>query len=137
MAKLKKILVPVDGSECSLRALQHAAQQPAVQLLIVNVQPAIASSRVVSKQMIAEHQAKHAAEALKPATALLKRLKVTAQMHTFIGDPATALTQFAKKQRVAGIVMGNRGHGRVASLLVGSVALKVIQLAECPVTLVK
>lgn len=35
------------------------------------------------------------------------------------------------------IIMGTRGRGRVAALVLGSVALKVVQLARIPVTLVK
>jgi len=35
------------------------------------------------------------------------------------------------------IVMGNRGHSAIKGLFLGSVALKVVQLAEMPVTLVK
>jgi nucleotide-binding universal stress UspA family protein len=137
MAKVKKILVPVDGSECSLRALKHAAQDSDAMLLVLHVQPAMPSSRTVTKQMIAEHQARHAAEALQPAQALITRLKVNADTYTAVGDPAAVIASFAKKHRCSALVMGNRGHGKLAGLLLGSVALKVIQLAECPVTLVK
>lgn len=35
------------------------------------------------------------------------------------------------------IIMGTRGRGRMASFVLGSVALRVIQLASVPVTLVK
>jgi nucleotide-binding universal stress UspA family protein len=43
----------------------------------------------------------------------------------------------AEEQRVDGIVMGTRGLGPVKGLVLGSVANKVIHLAEVPVTLVK
>jgi nucleotide-binding universal stress UspA family protein len=137
MAKMKKILVPVDGSDCSLRALKHAAQDSDATLLVLHVQPAMPSSRAVTKQMIADHQARHAAAALQPAQALIKRLKANVETYTGVGDPATVIASFAKKHRCSAIVMGNRGHGRLAGLLLGSVAAKVIYLAECPLTLVK
>ena len=87
--------------------------------------------------MIAEHQRRSADEALGPARALLKRLKVNARTHMAIGEPAATIVAFAKKHRCSAIVMGSRGQGQVAGLMLGSVAAKVIYLAKCPVTVVK
>jgi nucleotide-binding universal stress UspA family protein len=132
-----KFLVPMDGSECALRALKFAAKSRDATLHVLNVQPSLPSSRFVSKKMIAEHQERGAQEALAPARALLKRLKVNASVHTAIGDPAATIAEFAKKHRCTAIVMGSRGQGRIAGLVLGSVAAKVIHLASCPVTVVK
>jgi nucleotide-binding universal stress UspA family protein len=130
-------LIPMDGSDSALRALKYAAKTQHASLLVLNVQPNLPSSRFVSKKMIADHQERHADEALAPARALLKRLKVDASLHTAIGEPAASIVAFAKKHRCAAIVMGNRGQGRIAGLVLGSVAAKVIHLASCPVTVVK
>jgi nucleotide-binding universal stress UspA family protein len=40
-------------------------------------------------------------------------------------------------ERAESIVMGTRGLGAMAGLVLGSVAMKVVQLARIPVTLVK
>ena len=133
----RRLLVPMDGSDCALRALTFAAKTPHATLHVLNVQPGLPSSRFVSKRMIADHQDRSAQEALAPAHALIKRLKATASVHTAIGDPATTIVAFAKKHRCAAIVMGSRGKGRIAGLMLGSVAAKVINLARCPVTVVK
>jgi nucleotide-binding universal stress UspA family protein len=87
--------------------------------------------------MIAEHQRRSADEALAPARALLKRLKIAARIYTAIGEPAATIVAFAKKNRCSAIVMGSRGQGRIAGVMLGSVAAKVIYLATCPVTVVK
>ncbi len=133
----KKIVVAMDGSESAIRALKFAAKTFDAVLLVLNVQPGIASSRFVTKSMIAEHQRRGADDALAPARALIKRSKIEARTHTAIGEPATMIVAFAKKHRCFGIVMGSRGQGRIAGLMLGSVATKVIYLATCPVTLVK
>jgi len=133
----KKLLIPMDGSEAATRALKFAAKIPDALLLVLNVQPAIRASRFVSKAMIAEHQRRGADAGLAPARALINRSKIEARLYTEIGDPATAIVAFAKKQRCFAIVMGNRGQGQLAGLMLGSVAHKVIYLASCPVTLVK
>lgn len=52
------------------------------------------------------------------------------------GDPAEQIISFAKDGRADLIVLGSRGHGRLAGLLLGSVAQKVVALAPCPVLVV-
>ena len=133
----KKLLIPVDGSEAATRALKFAAKIPDALLLVLNVQPAIRASRFVSKAMIAEHQKRGADAALAPVRSLIKRSKIEARLYTAIGDPAAAIVAFAKTQRCFAIVMGNRGQGQLAGLMLGSVAHKVIYLAGCPVAIVK
>src|SRR3981189_1517415 len=50
-----------------------------------------------------------------------------------LGDPAREITDFARKQRVDLIMMPTHGYGPFRSLLLGSVAAKVLHDAECPV----
>ncbi|MEZ5833971.1 MAG: universal stress protein [Dongiaceae bacterium] len=47
------------------------------------------------------------------------------------GDPASCILEAARKNHAGFIVMGKRGLGRLAGLLVGSVSQKVSALAEC------
>ncbi|WP_414703786.1 universal stress protein [Povalibacter sp.] len=68
----RTILVPVDGSECSKRALEYAEKRTSsagASLLVLNVQPVLPPSRFVSRAMVAEHQKRCADEALKSARA--------------------------------------------------------------------
>jgi nucleotide-binding universal stress UspA family protein len=132
-----KILIPMDGSGCALRALKWAAKAHAAELLVLNVQAALPHSQFVSKDMIAEHQERCAGEALARARAFIQRGKLKAQTLSAIGDPAVTILEFAKKHRCAAIVMGSRGQGSLKKLVLGSVAAKVIHAAACPVTVVK
>ena len=133
----KKLLVPIDGSGPALRALKFAASTPDAVVIVLNVQPPMPSSRFVSKAMIAKHQRRSADEALASARPLIKRLKLDGRTYTAVGDPAATIVAYAKKHRCRAIVMGSRGQGLIAGALLGSVAAKVIYLAECPVTVVK
>jgi len=132
----KKLLVPMDGSSSALNALKWAAKEGDA-VFILNVQPAMPSSRFVSKAMIAEHQQRNADKALAPARAMIKRRKIEAKVFVAIGDPAPEIVAFATKQRCSAIVMGSRGRGQLAGLILGSIATNVIYLAKCPVTIVK
>ena len=140
MAK-NKILVPVDGSACSISALEYAARrravEPGTEILVANVQPSLRPSRTLTRALIAEHQQRSAAEALEPVYKALKRLKLEAACHTLIGDPAETIVAFAKKKKCTEIAMGNNGRGAISGWVMGSVARKVVFLATVPVVLVK
>jgi nucleotide-binding universal stress UspA family protein len=54
-----------------------------------------------------------------------------------MGDPAEEIIAAAKSRRADLVVVGSRGYGRLAGLLVGSVAQKVVSLAPCPIVVVR
>jgi nucleotide-binding universal stress UspA family protein len=137
----RRILVPVDGSACSIHALEYAARRQrssdGLEILVLNVQASIRPSRTLSRGLIAEHQSRNAEAALKPTLAAIKRLGLDVTPQTQIGNPAEVIVAFARHRKCGEIVMGNSGLGGVAGLLLGSVARKVIFLARIPVVLVK
>jgi nucleotide-binding universal stress UspA family protein len=53
------------------------------------------------------------------------------------GDPAQEIIAAAGDHQADLIVVGSRGHGRLAGLLLGSVAQKVVSLDPCPVVVVR
>jgi nucleotide-binding universal stress UspA family protein len=138
---VKKVLIPVDGSPSSLRALKFAARKysrsGSTTLLVLTVQERLPASRRVPRAMIAEHQSRLAEAALKPAREVLKDFDVDVDCYSRIGDPATTIVSFATRTRCSEIVMGTRGRGRVSGLVMGSVAMKVVHLSKIPVMLVK
>lgn len=50
-------------------------------------------------------------------------------------DPRTALAELSESAHR--LVVGSRGHGTVASLLLGSVGLSLVRCAKCPVVVVR
>lgn len=60
----------------------------------------------------------------------------TIQMKTAWGDPAEAIIEAVRREHADAIVVGRRGRGQLAGLLLGSVSLKVASLAPCTVIVV-
>ena len=103
----------------------------------MNVQPPMPPSRFVTRAMIDDHHLRESRAALKGAKALAKRLKVTVDWQVRTGAPAATIAKYAKERGCKEIVMGTRGLGRLPGFVLGSTAMRVVQLAEGPVTLVK
>ena len=136
------ILVPVDGSAAALRALEYAGERKRgaageLSIIVLNVQIPLPPSRYVTRAMVNEHHKRMANQALRPARALARRQKFEVRFCVRQGEPAETIIRFAKKMKCGEIIMGTRGRGHMAALVLGSVALKVVQLAKIPVTLVK
>ncbi len=139
MARANNILVAIDGSDNALRAVKHAASslQPGAKLRLLYVQAPVPRSRAVSQALIDEHYQRQEEQAVKKVKAYLTRAKIDADIEVLIGDPAPSIVEYARRKKCHQIVMGNRGHGALAGIFLGSVAMKVVQLSEIPVTLVK
>jgi nucleotide-binding universal stress UspA family protein len=131
------ILVPVDGSPASLRALDYAiAHYPEASFVLLTVQNVeIASELMYSDWQELLEQA--AAKALKEATAKSEAASVRFETFLRMGAIAETIAQVAREKSIDHIVMGARGLGSIQGLLLGSVATKVIHLAEVPITLIK
>ena len=57
--------------------------------------------------------------------------------HISVGDSGEVIAHFVKEKEIQQVVMGTRGLGSVANMLLGSVANKVLHLVNVPVLLVK
>ena len=86
------------------------------------------SSREASALMVADLQ-----ETLQAAAAPLKAPGRMVDTRVVRGRPASALLQEAQALQPDLIVIGSRGHGPLATVLVGSVSTEVVDHAPCPV----
>ncbi len=141
MARSYAVLVPVDGSAGSLRALAVACQrvrgQADATVIALNVQDPMPPSRFSPLAAIREHHERMSAEVFRKVERTAKREKVSVKHVMVVGLAAEAIIAQAARLRVTEIVMGTRGMGRVKGLFMGSVAMKVVQMSKVPVTLVK
>lgn len=138
----KRILLAVDGSDHAMRAAKVASEMAhcvkADELRVVvaydpippylgepNLQGAI-NARLDDAQEILQ----------KAVTALGD---VSGEIHTELieGDSAEAIIEVAKTRKSEVIVMGSRGLGRLAGLVLGSTSQKVVSHAPCPVLIVR
>lgn len=144
---MKKILVPFDGSETALRALEFAAgigKPFGSEIMVVNVIVPYDYTKVPPrKPKNAIEEAEMAAKEPDPtpldiAKGILDKLGCTTASYRLIVDidPAERILEYAKTAEADMIVLGNRGMGMLAELLMGSVSMKISQYAECPVVIV-
>ena len=143
---LSKILIPVDGSPASLRAVDFAiemvAQDPSTSLVLLHVQNTRAielagASEAMDTEWLREAGSRASAKALKDAIGKCEHAGVASETLVRTGQIAEAVGQVAREENVKHIVMGTRGLGGIQGLLLGSVAMQVIHLAEVPITLIK
>lgn len=140
---MRKILVPVDGSPVAERAVAFAAEQARragdTKLVLLNVQQNLEHWR--KRGLLDDHDIRelraHGESEAASARALLDKAGALYDFEIVFGHPAEVIVRVAREQHCEAIFMGTRGLGDVESLLLGSTAYKVIQLAQVPVTLVK
>ena len=141
---MSTILLPVDGSENSVRAVQRAIEiskeAGGAKLLLVTAFPPIVSGNVkrfFSPEDIQAYYQEEGQKALAPAKALLDKEGIAYESEVLVGPVAQSIADYAKKNQVDTIVMGTRGLGTVTVMLLGSVTTKVLSLVDIPVLLVK
>lgn len=144
----KKILVPADGSQGSMKALEMAvALQKAhgSELLILTVFRHH-SLLEASMSMVRPEQPENMDDIMRGyAKEVAESCKKYAQgegcepVRAFVknGHPSRVITKFAKEKEIDLIVLGSRGLGDIEGFLLGSVSHKVTSLAHCPVMVVK
>jgi nucleotide-binding universal stress UspA family protein len=140
-----KILLPTDGSENALRAVHYAVSlardhgSGAVHLVTVLPDPMRYGEIAVyvDRNKLERMQREQAAALLRPAEDLLRAAGVSYEREPLTGDVAPEIVRRAEELGCRVIVMGTRGMGALANLMLGSVATKVVHLTKLPVTLIK
>jgi nucleotide-binding universal stress UspA family protein len=141
-----KILVPVDGSPASIRAVKLAVDEvkalPEASLVLVNVQnfSGLAlpeGAEIMPSAWIQQEEQRAASEALKEAVTACREAGIGYVTRTERGGVAATIDRVAREEHVQHIFMGTRGLGGVRGLLLGSVATQLLHLVDLPVTLVK
>ena len=140
-----KILLPVDGSECALRAvdqlISHSAwfrDMPEIHLLHVHAPIPIGRVQAhVGKETLHAYYLEESQASLLEAQQKLDAAGCAHTTHIHVGQPAEVIAKLAAEQGCDLIVMGTHGRGGIAGLVTGSVANRVLHLASCPVLLVK
>lgn len=134
---LKKILVPIDFSTCSKKALEYAvplAEQFGADLILLHVLPSYAPMvDVVPVELESSEDANNELEALiKALPAQVSASKVLQR-----GEPHLEIVRVADKLASDLIILSTHGRSGLARVLMGSTASKVVSHAHCPVLVVR
>lgn len=142
----KEILVPIDGSEPSLQAMQMALRIvgicPACKLTVLYVIDKLVLNELVRFSAHGEKEVEAELEEqgrryLDLATKEAQRQSVTAQCQTRKGDPFEEIVAAAHNLRADLIIMGHTGRRGTTRVLIGSVTQRVLDYASCPVLVMK
>lgn len=138
-----KILVTVDGSDISTRALKFAAklskQFDKAIITVLHVDPQVfpGVERRIGKDAVRSYHADNHAHVFSVARKALARSKVEVEEISEVGEIAETILGVARKRKVDLIIMGSHGRSAVKGVLLGSVSTKVIAQTDIPVTIVR
>jgi len=139
---MSKLLVPFDNSPTALRALEHAivyarSNEGTTLHVLTVLKDVSAETRELIDAVEIERVLIAEAEQQQTARALVEPTGLACVYQAVPGAPARVIADYARDHSIDHIVMGTRGLGKIAGLLLGSVATKVMREVGCPVTLVK
>ena len=150
--KIRKILVPLDGSKNSFRALSTAinlAKFTKSKIFGLHVLPTDVSSLSIIELMkpLSSIQSLGYEEKLKKtgqkiidlASVRCKQNRISFSSKIVKGNPSFDTIKFAhnKKNSIDLIIMGSRGEGHAEEILLGSVSYHVVHKSKIPVMIVK
>ena len=141
-----KILVPVDGSDYSKRALEQAlsiAKGTNGDLTAIYVLEQVSTLFVRSQKVLSdanEKQKSDASRVLNESEVIAKEMGIL-KIDTFLVEgntsPAEGIVEFGEKGNFNLIAMGSKGHGKLKQITIGSTSNKVLQQAKCSVLIAR
>ena len=155
MSVFKNILVPVDGSEHSSRAIEYASKiaskfnskltllhayfftLPITTLPVLSGAPNYAVMTQESINVLSQKTKKDANQILVQATNLVKEKNVIVKSLLREGRVVPEIMKILETEKVDLIVMGARGISGIKKLFLGSTSEEVVKKANCPVLIVK
>lgn len=140
-----RILLPVDGSDCALRAVDQAIVlqgewRACQQIHLLHVHPPIPLGRVqahIGPETLRAYYQEEGEALLLPALERLTTAGVAVESHVHVGQPAEVIVKLADTLDCRLILMGTQGRGTLLGAMMGSVTRRVLHLSTRPVLLVK
>ena len=143
MEKIKKILIPTDGSDCSLRATTFAinfAKNCNAEIYAIYVVDTIILeelTRAIGTKDVEKELKEKGERYLDYVVESAEKEGIKAEAIIAKGEPHDQIVFFAKTKGIDMIVMGSYGRRGTKRILIGSVTSRVIEYAPCPVLVVK
>ena len=136
----KKILVPLDGSTYSEKALKRACDFveafDSEIILIYVVEKSIPINLLDRKEYLGMLR-KFGTKILDKSKLTLSKKGISAKLFLKEGNIVNEIEKVAKKEKCDLIIVGNKGLGSVTRLLLGSISNKISQSSSCSVLIVK
>ena len=141
VAALWQRIVPVDGSDYSMRAVDYAIALVSLsdgEILVIHCHrpfPVILGEPYFQNAI--DKIMKKSNELLEPYRKTLQNAGVPFADRILEGPAANAICEAAKLEKTDIIVMGSRGRNDLEGLLLGSCTHRVLNMAPCPVLVIR
>jgi nucleotide-binding universal stress UspA family protein len=136
----KKILVALDGSKNSIRALSNAiqlAKQTDALIIGIFVIQAFPTEMGLMKTIVGKAQSKHYKHFMQTAKTMCTKKGVAFFDVIEYGEEGKTIVSFAHKNNFNLIVVGSKGMGKLRELFLGSTSNYVVHSSKIPVLIIK
>jgi universal stress protein A len=140
---LKRIVVPIDFSACSRKALQYAIpfaeqfQASLTLLYVVQVNYAVGELGAIDVSMLEVEMRQQASQRLAELVRDEVRQRVPAEAIVRTGRPVMEIVSAARDLEADLIILSTHGYTGLKHVLLGSTAENVLRHAPCPVLAVR
>jgi nucleotide-binding universal stress UspA family protein len=137
------ILVPVDGSDNSYRALDAAlllSEKLGSNITVIHVTEEVPITHIGSEKMLnelLEAYKKENQDIILKCSEIASQKGLTVKTFLIQGNPASAILDYNKKEKFDLVIMGSRGLGKFKELILGSVSSKIVHHSPCAVLLIR
>jgi nucleotide-binding universal stress UspA family protein len=140
---IRKILVPTDGSDYSVRAAEYGvdiAKMLSAQIVVVYVIDQVVIdqiSKATERDSVERELKENGQRYVNYVLSLAEKEGVKSSSLLAKGTPYEQIVHLARELNIDLIVMGTYGRRGTERVLIGSVAQRVIEYAPCPVLVIK
>lgn len=138
-----KVLVPVDGSDNSLRALDAAlllSEKLGAEVTAIHVMEEIPVLHIQSEKLLRkliDDYKKESQLILSKCSEIAAKKGLSVKTKLVQGNAGSIILDFCEKWKYDIIVMGSRGLGKIKELVMGSVSSKIVHHSSCPVMIIR
>ncbi len=136
----KKILIPLDGSKYSEKALQRACEIANVfdsKLILIYVVEKSLPINLLDRKEYLKMLRKFGQKTIEKANSFVRKKGITPKAILKEGNIIDEIEKVVKKEKCDLVIVGNKGLGAVTRFLLGSVSNKLAQSCSCSVLIVK
>ena len=137
------ILVPIDGSDNSYRALDAAlllSEKLGSNISVIHVMEEVPITHIGSEKILnelLEAYKKENQDILLKCSEIANQKGLTIKTFLLQGNPASVILDYNKKEKFDLVIMGSRGLGKFKELILGSVSSKIVHHSSCAVLLIR
>ena len=138
--RIKKILVPLDGSKNSLRGLDEGiylarqCQATITGLYVIPIYPRNLADAIMPFQI---HLSKEAKQFMEEAKKRSAQKGIVFNYKVIFGSPTVEIEELSRKGKFDIIIIGSRGQSGLKEAFLGSVANAIVHKSKIPVLVVK